>query len=59
MAVALAPIRAFLTPIGHKNNTLVVGFGGYRFGNYRRMGLPLKILIVVISVPMILWLWPF
>jgi di/tricarboxylate transporter len=59
MAVAVAASCAFLTPIGHKNNTLVMGPGGYRFGDYWRMGLPLEILIVLVSVPMILWVWPF
>jgi di/tricarboxylate transporter len=59
MAVAVAASCAFLTPIGHKNNTLVMGPGGYRFGDYWRMGLPLEILIVLVSIPMILWVWPF
>lgn len=58
MAVAVAASCAFLTPIGHKNNTIVMGPGGYRFGDYWRMGLPLEILVVVVSTPMILWVWP-
>ncbi len=58
MGVAVAASCAFLTPIGHKNNTLIMGPGGYRFGDYWRMGLPLEILIVVVSVPMIMWVWP-
>jgi di/tricarboxylate transporter len=58
MAVAVAASCAFLTPIGHKNNTLIMGPGGYSFGDYWRMGLPLEILIIVVSVPMILWVWP-
>ena len=58
MGVAVAASCAFLTPIGHKNNTLILGPGGYRFGDYWRMGLPLEILIVIISVPMLLWVWP-
>jgi di/tricarboxylate transporter len=58
MGVAVAASCAFLTPIGHKNNTLIMGPGGYRFGDYWRMGLPLEILIVVVAVPMILWVWP-
>ena len=58
MGVAVAASCAFLTPIGHKNNTLIMGPGGYRFGDYWRMGLPLEILIVVASVPMILLVWP-
>jgi len=58
MSVAVAASCAFLTPIGHKNNTLIMGPGGYRFGDYWRMGLPLEILVVAIGVPMILWVWP-
>jgi di/tricarboxylate transporter len=58
MAVAVAASCAFLTPIGHKNNTLILGPGGYRFGDYWRMGLPLEILIVLVSIPMIVWVWP-
>jgi di/tricarboxylate transporter len=58
MAVAIGASCAFLTPIGHQNNTLILGPGGYRFGDYWRMGLPLEVLIVVISVPLILVVWP-
>ena len=58
MAVAVAASAAFLTPIGHKNNTLILGPGGYGFGDYWRMGLPLEVLIVAVSVPMILIVWP-
>ena len=58
MCVAVAASCAFLTPIGHKNNTLIMGPGGYRFGDYWRMGLPLEILVIVIGAPMILWVWP-
>ncbi len=58
MGVAVAASCAFLTPIGHKNNTLIMGPGGYRFGDYWRMGLPLEILVVAIGVPMILLVWP-
>jgi hypothetical protein len=54
MAVAVAASCAFLTPIGHKNNTLILGPGGYRFGDYWRMGLPLEILVVAVSIPAIL-----
>jgi len=59
MAVAVAASCAFLTPIGHKNNTLIMGPGGYRFGDYWRMGLPLEVIVVVVSIPMILLVWPF
>ena len=58
MGVAVAASCAFLTPIGHKNNTLIMGPGGYRFGDYWRMGLPLEILIIAISVPAIIRFWP-
>jgi len=58
MGVAVAASCAFLTPIGHKNNTLILGPGGYRFGDYWRMGLPLEILVVAVATPMILWVWP-
>ncbi|MCE2510781.1 MAG: SLC13 family permease [Alphaproteobacteria bacterium] len=58
MAVAIGASCAFLTPIGHQNNMLVMGPGGYRFGDYWRMGLPLEALIVLIATPLILWVWP-
>ncbi|WP_146586186.1 SLC13 family permease [Puniceibacterium confluentis] len=58
MTVAVAASCAFLTPIGHKNNTLILGPGGYRFGDYWRMGLPLEILVVCVAVPTILLVWP-
>ncbi|MBX2869715.1 MAG: SLC13 family permease [Acidiferrobacterales bacterium] len=59
MAVAVAASCAFLTPIGHKNNTLIMGPGGYRFGDYWRMGLPLEIIVIAVSIPMIVLVWPF
>jgi di/tricarboxylate transporter len=58
MAVAVGASSAFLTPIGHQNNTLVMGPGGYAFGDYWRMGLPLEVLLVVLGVPTILLFWP-
>ena len=58
MCVAVASSCAFLTPIGHKNNTLILGPGGYQFGDYWRMGLPLEILVIVIGAPVIMWVWP-
>ncbi|MFP5381493.1 MAG: SLC13 family permease [Gammaproteobacteria bacterium] len=58
MAVAIGASSAFLTPIGHQNNTLILGPGGFRFGDYWRMGLPLEILLVAIGIPMLLWVWP-
>ena len=58
MAVAIGASCAFLTPIGHQNNTLILGPGGYHFGDYWRMGLPLEIIIVAVSVPMIALVFP-
>jgi di/tricarboxylate transporter len=58
MAVAIGGSAAFLTPIGHQSNTLVMGPGGYKFTDYIRVGLPLSVIIVLISVPAILWLFP-
>ncbi|MGZ0187648.1 MAG: SLC13 family permease [Alphaproteobacteria bacterium] len=58
MAVAVGASCAFLTPIGHQNNTLVMGPGGYRFGDYWRMGLPLECVIVTVAIPSIMLFWP-
>jgi di/tricarboxylate transporter len=58
MGVAVAASCAFLSPIGHKNNTIIMGPGGYRFGDYWRMGLPLEILIIMVSIPLIMIFWP-
>ena len=58
MAVAVGAACDFLTPFGHQCNTLVMGPGGYRFGDYWKLGLPLSILIVVIGVPLIAAVWP-
>ena len=58
MAVAVGAASPYLTPIGHQSNTLVMGPGGYRFGDYARMGLPLEIVVVATAVPMILMVWP-
>ncbi len=58
MAVAIGASCAFLTPIGHQNNTLILGPGGFRFGDYWRLGLPLEIVVVAISVPVLLMAWP-
>jgi di/tricarboxylate transporter len=58
MAVAVGASCAFLTPIGHQNNTLIMGPGGFRFGDYWRLGLPTEILITAVAVPMILIVWP-
>src|SRR5690606_5826863 len=58
MAVAVASSCAFLTPIGHKNNMLILGPGGYRFGDYWPMGLPLEVLVIATGLPAILFFWP-
>jgi di/tricarboxylate transporter len=58
MAVAIGASCAFLTPIGHQNNTLILGPGGFRFGDYWRLGLLLEALIVAMAVPLILVVWP-
>jgi len=58
MGVAIAASCAFLTPIGHKNNTLIMGPGGFRFSDYWRMGLPLELVVLATAVPMLLMVWP-
>jgi di/tricarboxylate transporter len=58
MVVAIGASCAFLTPVGHQSNTLVMGPGGYEFTDYWRMGLPLEILIAIVTVPLVLWAWP-
>ncbi len=58
IATAVGASCAFLTPIGHQNNTLILGPGGFRFGDYWRLGLTLEAIVVMVSVPMILWVWP-
>lgn len=58
MATAVGASCAFLTPVGHQSNALVMAPGGYRFGDYWRLGLPLSVLVTVIAVPLIPWIWP-
>ena len=58
MAVAIGASCAFLTPIGHQNNLLVMGPGGYRFWDYWRLGLPLEIIVLIPATPLLLWFWP-
>lgn len=58
MSVAVGASCAFLTPIGHQSNTLVMGPGGYKFSDYWRMGLPLEIIIVLVGIPLIMYFWP-
>ncbi|MGM0783497.1 MAG: SLC13 family permease [Pseudomonadota bacterium] len=58
MVVAVSASCAFLTPIGHQSNTLVMGPGGYRFGDYWKLGLPLSLVVLAVAMPMILIVWP-
>ena len=58
MAVAIGASCAFLTPIGHQNNTLILDPGGLKFGDYWRLGLSLEIVVVLVAVTMLLWVWP-
>jgi di/tricarboxylate transporter len=58
MGVAVGASCAFLTPIGHQNNTLILGPGGFRFGDYWRLGLPLEVLVIAVAIPMLLFVWP-
>ncbi|MBB3309874.1 di/tricarboxylate transporter [Rhizobium sp. BK196] len=58
MAVAIGAGCDFLTPVGHQCNTLVFGPGGYKFSDYPRLGLPLSFLIILVSVPVLLYVWP-
>lgn len=59
MGVAVGASCAFLTPIGHQNNTLILGPGGFRFGDYWRLGLPIEIIVLIVAVPTIALAWPF
>ncbi|TFG10344.1 SLC13 family permease [Candidatus Thorarchaeota archaeon] len=59
MAVSIGASSSFLTPIGDHASTLVMGPGGYEFGDYARVGLPLQILVILLAVPLIAWFWPF
>jgi len=58
IAVALAASSSFLTPIGYQTNTMVYGIGGYRFGDFARLGFPLAIVMIVVGVLIIPWAWP-
>ncbi len=59
MAIVIASSCAFLTPIGHQSNTLVMGPGGYKFGDYWRLGILIELIVVLVGVPLILAFWPF
>jgi di/tricarboxylate transporter len=58
MAVAIGASCAFLTPIGHQSNTLVMGPGGYRFGDYWKLGVPVELIVVVVAMAAIPLAWP-
>jgi di/tricarboxylate transporter len=58
MAIATGAGCDFLTPIGHQCNTLVMRPGGYRFGDYPRLGAPLSVLVILIGTPLVAWVWP-
>ena len=58
IAIAIGASCAFLTPIGHQSNTLVMGPGGYKFGDYWRMGLLLEAVVALVAIPLILLFWP-
>ena len=58
MAVAIGASCALLAPIGHQNNTLILGPGGFGFGDYWRLGLPLERVVVAVSLPLFLVVWP-
>lgn len=58
MAVAIGASCAFLTPIGHQNNTLILGPGGFKFADYWRLGLPLELLVIVVALPLLVVFWP-
>jgi len=58
MAVAIGASCSFLTPIGHQNNTLILGPGGFRFGDYWRLGLPVQLVVIAVALPLLLRMWP-
>jgi di/tricarboxylate transporter len=58
VAVMAAANASFATPIGYQTNMLVYAAGGYRFTDYLRLGVPLKIVTGVAAIAAILWLWP-
>ena len=58
VTVAVAAVASFLTPIGHHGNLLVYGPGGYQFTDFIRVGVPLTLLVAVITVFLVQVLWP-
>lgn len=59
LAVAIASSSSFLTPIGHQTNLLIMAPGGYRFGDYWPLGLPVSLLVIAVAVPLLQWIWVF
>lgn len=59
MSICIGASCSFITPIGHQNNTLVMGPGGYHFGDYWRLGLPLQILVGAVAMIVIPEIWPY
>ncbi|MGX5915260.1 SLC13 family permease [Aliidiomarina sp. Khilg15.8] len=58
MAAAVGASCAFLTPIGHQNNTLILGPGGFKFGDYWRLGVPLELIVMIVGIPALVFVWP-
>lgn len=58
IAIVVSSVCAFMTPIAHKSNLIVFNPGRYKFYDYLRLGLPLELIVILTSVPVILWLWP-
>jgi di/tricarboxylate transporter len=59
IAIAIGASCAFLTPIGHQSNTLVMGPGGYKFGDYWRLGVLIELIVIAVSIPLIMLFWKF
>jgi di/tricarboxylate transporter len=59
MGVAFAASSSFLSPVGHATNVLVMGPGGYRFIDYVKVGLPLTIILLIVTLLVVPLLWPF
>ena len=58
VAVALAASASFLTPLSYQTNLMVYGPGGYRFGDFARLGAPLVILVALATIVLVPWFWP-